>query len=283
MCAAGKGANTAGSASAQARSALRRAKLLPLRVLSRDQGAAGRGLGISNTSTGSGLVSTRWNAEPLATVATQSVADALRQCASVSDGLTSAEAEARLAQYGANEVAAQRPLRWPTRLLRAVRNPLVILLSVLATISLATGDIRSTVVMVTMVVLGVALRFTQEARADRAAAALRAMIHVTATAIRDGTPREIPLSRIVPGDVVLLAAGDMVPGDARVLAAKDLFVNQSSLTGESFQSRRRTSQRLRRPQHSLSAPTWCFWERACRAAPPRRSSSRRARARYSAV
>ncbi len=168
------------------------------------------------------------------TAADESVAEVLRQCASVADGLTSTEAGVRLARYGANEVAAQRPMRWPTRLLRAVRNPLVILLSALAALSLATGDIRSAVVMVVMVVLGVALRFTQEARADRAAAALRAMIHVTATAIRDGTPREIPLSEIVPGDVVLLAAGDMVPGDARALAAKDLFVNQSSLTGESF-------------------------------------------------
>ncbi len=181
-----------------------------------------------------GLVSRRRKPAPLIGAAGESVADVLRRCASVADGLTSTEAEVRLARYGANEVATQRPMRWPTRLLRAVRNPLVILLSVLAGISLATGDIRSTVVMVAMVVLGVALRFTQEARADRAAAALRAMIHVTATAIRDGAPREIPLSGIVPGNVVLLAAGDMIPGDARVLAAKDLFVNQASLTGESF-------------------------------------------------
>ena len=160
--------------------------------------------------------------------------EALRQCASGSDGLTTEEADRRLEQYGPNEIAAQRPLRWPTRLLRALRNPLVILLSVLAFISLATGDIRSAGVMAAMVALGVGLRFTQESRADRAAAALRAMIHVTAAVIRDGHAQEIPLSGIVPGDLVLLAAGDMVPGDARVLAAKDLFCSQASLTGESL-------------------------------------------------
>jgi Mg2+-importing ATPase len=88
--------------------------------------------------------------------------------------------------------------------------------------------------MALMVVLGVSLRFVQEARADSAAKKLRAMIKVTATAIRDGTPREIPLADLVPGDVVNLAAGDMIPADVRLLSAKDLFVVQGTLTGESM-------------------------------------------------
>ena len=85
-----------------------------------------------------------------------------------------------------------------------------------------------------MVVLGVVLRFVQEARADTAAAKLKAMIKVTATVVRDGQPREMPLAQIVPGDVVKLAAGDMIPADVRVMSCKDLFVIQSSLTGESL-------------------------------------------------
>ena len=67
-----------------------------------------------------------------------------------------------------------------------------------------------------MVVLGVVLRFVQEARADDAAAKLKAMISVTATVIRDGQPREVPLGQLVPGDVVHLAAGDMIPADLRL-------------------------------------------------------------------
>ncbi len=88
--------------------------------------------------------------------------------------------------------------------------------------------------MAGMVVLSVALRFFQEARADAAAAKLKAMIHVTATVVRDGKSTELPLRELVPGDIVKLSAGDMIPGDVRVISAKDLFVSQGSLTGESF-------------------------------------------------
>ena len=88
--------------------------------------------------------------------------------------------------------------------------------------------------MAAMVVLSVALRFIQEARADAAAAKLKAMIHVTATVLRDGTPQERPLRDLVPGDIIRLSAGDMIPGDLRVFASKDLFVTQGSLTGESL-------------------------------------------------
>ena len=88
--------------------------------------------------------------------------------------------------------------------------------------------------MAGMVVLSVALRFVQEARADAAAAKLKAMIHVTATVIRDGGAKEMPLRDLVPGDIIKLSAGDMIPGDVRVLTSKDLFVSQGSLTGESF-------------------------------------------------
>jgi Mg2+-importing ATPase len=85
-----------------------------------------------------------------------------------------------------------------------------------------------------MVLIGVTLRFSQEARADAAAAKLKAMIHVTATVMRDGEARELPLRDLVPGDIVKLSAGDMIPADVRVFASKDLFVSQGSLTGESL-------------------------------------------------
>ena len=135
---------------------------------------------------------------------------------------------------GPNEVAQEHRQGWPIRLLKIIRNPLVILLATLSAISFATGDARAGTVMAAMVALSVALRFIQEARADAAAAKLKAMIHVTATVIRDGAAREIPLRDLVPGDMIKLSAGDMIPGDVRVLSAKDLFVSQGSLTGESL-------------------------------------------------
>ena len=150
------------------------------------------------------------------------------------DGLSTAEAERRSREYGPNVVAREE--RHPhLRLLgKAAINPLVILLLVLATASFLTGDFRAGSVMLLMVVLGVVLRFVQEARADSAAAKLRAMISVHATVRRDGMAREEPIGNLVPGDVVELAAGDMIPADVRLISCKDLFLTQASLTGESF-------------------------------------------------
>jgi len=149
-------------------------------------------------------------------------------------GLTEAEAEERLAKYGPNEVAAEKHQGWLYRIYVAARNPLVILLTVLAILSFATDDIPGGTVMLLMVVLGIMLRFIQETRADNAAAKLKAMISVTATVVRDGQSKEIALQQLVPGDVVKLCAGDMIPGDVRLISAKDLFIIQATLTGESM-------------------------------------------------
>lgn len=136
--------------------------------------------------------------------------------------------------YGPNVVAGEIRHGRLKILGKALLNPLVVLLSLLATVSLLTGDVRAASVMSVMVVLGVVLRFVQEARADTAAAKLKAMISVTATVLRDGQTRELPVSQLVPGDIVRLSAGDMIPADVRVISSKDLFVIQASLTGESF-------------------------------------------------
>ena len=149
-------------------------------------------------------------------------------------GLTEAEAQQRSRETGPNEVTQERREGWLLRLLKIIRNPLVILLSGLSAVSFITGDAPAGGVMAGMVVLSVALRFFQEARADAAAAKLKAMIHVTATVTRDGETKEMPLRDLVAGDVIKLSAGDMIPGDVRIISCKDLFVNQGSLTGESL-------------------------------------------------
>src|SRR5260370_26063713 len=147
-------------------------------------------------------------------------------------GLTQTEAEERLVRHGLNVVAQEKEHGWMWRLLMATRNPLVILLTVLAAVSLATGDIRAATVMALMVLLGLTLRFVQELRADNAAAKLKAMISVTATAIRDGKPKELPLKELAPGDVIKLSAGDIIPADVRSLPSNDLLIIQATLTCE---------------------------------------------------
>ncbi len=149
-------------------------------------------------------------------------------------GLSQEEIEKRLDEHGANEVAQEKKHGAWSRFIDSIRNPLVILLSALAAVAFATGEITSGVVMMTMVVMGVTLRFIQESRADRAAAALKAMIKVTTAVLRDGQEVEIPLKEVVPGDIVKLAAGDMIPADVRIVSSKDLFIIQASLTGESM-------------------------------------------------
>lgn len=150
------------------------------------------------------------------------------------DGLTDDEAEKRRLEYGPNVLARDRRAGIVTLLVHALLNPLVLLLTVLAGVSFATGDARAGSMMLSMIALGAGLRLVQEARADDAAAKLKAMISVKAAVIRGGRTGEIPVSELVPGDVVVLTAGDMIPADVRLLTAKDLFVNQASLTGESF-------------------------------------------------
>lgn len=159
--------------------------------------------------------------------------EVLRNLITSASGLTQTEAEERARTSGPNEIARERKQGWPVRILKIMRNPLVILLTILSAISFFTGDPRAGSVMATMVALSAGLRFWQEARADGAAEKLRAMIHVTATVVRSAVAREIPLRDLVPGDCVKLAAGDMIPGDLRLLSAKDLFISQGSLTGES--------------------------------------------------
>jgi P-type Mg2+ transporter len=158
----------------------------------------------------------------------------LATCIPFFEGFTQSEAEKRARMGGPNEVAPEHRQGWVLRLLKIIRNPLVILLAVLSMISFATGDARAGIVMAGMVVLSVALRFWQEARADAAATKLKAMIHVTATVLRDGNAREMRLRDLVAGDIIKLSAGDMIPGDVRVISSKDLFVSQGTLTGESL-------------------------------------------------
>jgi Mg2+-importing ATPase len=173
------------------------------------------------------------------------------------DGLSKVEAEARLLRVGPNEVEHEKPLPWWRHLWQCYTNPFNLLLTVLALVSYLTDDDKATLVISTMVVLATVLRFWQEGRSSRAAERLKALVSNKATVIRRdlGTEAaeiaatyfeatlhsqrpaariELPIQQLVPGDHILLSAGDMIPADCRVMAAKDLFVSQSAMTGESL-------------------------------------------------
>jgi Mg2+-importing ATPase len=174
------------------------------------------------------------------------------------DGLSQSEADSRLKKYGPNESAREKRQSGLMRLLGNVKNPLVILLTALGVISFLTGDMRATVVIFVMVLLGVVLRFYQEMRADNAAEKLKAMVSNTATLVRGGKESEVPLKMLVPGDIIQLAAGDLVPADVRVLLAKDLFLNQSALTGESLPVEKKAASVSADIQNPLELPNICF-------------------------
>ena len=162
------------------------------------------------------------------------IADVLKGLDSRPEGLSEDEAARRLNKYGSNESARAKRKSGLMRFLGNIKNPLVLLLLALGTVSYFTGDLRATVVIFLMVILGVVLRFFQEMRADHAAEKLQAMVSNTATLVRGGKDAEVPLKLLVPGDIIRLAAGDMVPADVRIISAKDLFLNQAALTGEAL-------------------------------------------------
>jgi Mg2+-importing ATPase len=173
-------------------------------------------------------------------------------------GLSVMEAEARVKRDGLNEIAREKHQSPLMRLWDNIRNPLVILLTGLGVLSYLTGDLRATIVIFVMVLLGIVLRFYQEMRADNAAEKLKAMVNTTATVVRDGKDVEVPLKMLVPGDVIRLAAGDMVPADARVLTAKDLFLNQAALTGESMPVEKKPTPASDEIRNPLELPNICF-------------------------
>ena len=149
-------------------------------------------------------------------------------------GLTSAEAEARLRDYGPNALDALRPLSRVGVLLNQVRSPLLLLLIFAAAASGLTGEWFDAGIVLTIVVATVAVGYSREYSAQAAADALRARVHVRTQVVRDGRVDTVDTRGIVPGDLVLLSAGCLVPADARIIEATDFFVSEAVLTGESF-------------------------------------------------
>jgi len=158
----------------------------------------------------------------------------LTQLATSSQGLDEAEAQERLKRYGANLLKPKGRTDTLTLLLSQYKSPIILLLLFAAGLSIFLADHTDALIILTIVVVSGLLSFWQERGAVNAVARLLALVQIKATVRRGGQPREIPVEQVVPGDIVLLNAGDVIPGDCLILESKDLFVDEATLTGETF-------------------------------------------------
>jgi Mg2+-importing ATPase len=160
--------------------------------------------------------------------------EALKRMEVTAAGLNEEQVEAARALHGLNDLGAKKRVGLLVELAERCRNPLVIQLLVICLVAFVMGDLRSAVVVGGMIVLSVVLAYVQEHRSSKAVDRLRAMVSANCLVLREGHEMELPISAVVPGDIVVLQAGSLIPADLRLISAKDFFVSQSSLTGESM-------------------------------------------------
>lgn len=197
-----------------------------------------------------------FDAEKVFLAATQPLAAVYGYFRTTPSGLSSDEVERRQAQYGRNEVEHERRKNPVTMFIRAFINPFIGILTLLIVVSYVLDvwmaapeekEWTTILIIATMILLSVIIRFCQDWRASRSSEALRKMVKNTCSVKRAGREvEELPIEELVPGDIVTLAAGDMIPADVRVIETKDLFVSQSSLTGESEPIEKRPDARGRK-------------------------------------
>jgi P-type Mg2+ transporter len=189
--------------------------------------------------------------------------EVLQRLGSSANGLTTEEAGTRLRSVGPNEVAHEARQTILVEIVTRSINPLNMLLLALAAASYFLGDRRAALVIAIMVLLSISLGFYQEHRSTNAAAALRRMVQNNATVRRqDGATADghtdVPIAQVVPGDIVLLSAGDMIPADVRLISAKDLFINQSALTGEAMPLEKSAQAHAGNAETPFDLPNICF-------------------------
>ncbi len=161
------------------------------------------------------------------------------QSTSADQGLTAAEAQKRLASVGPNKLDEEEKTPLWKRFFEQMADPMVIMLLVAAAISVITGFIQGepewadAVIILSVVILNSVLGVVQEAKSEQALEALQEMSAAQSKVIRDGKMSHMPSSELVPGDVVLLEAGDSVPADCRVLESASMKIEEAALTGES--------------------------------------------------
>jgi Mg2+-importing ATPase len=161
-------------------------------------------------------------------------ADLLPRLETTALGLTSSEAQQRLTSYGSNLLKPKKKSNIITLLVGQFKSPLILILVGAAILAFFLHDPTDGLIILGIVIISGLLGFWQERGAVDAVEKLLAIVEVKARVLRDGEAKETPIENVVPGDVVQLAAGDVVPGDCRILESKDLFIDEATLTGETF-------------------------------------------------
>lgn len=184
----------------------------------------------------SGIDTSKGAALVIGQSATLPLRDLLQSLHSTEAGLGAADAAALLKEVGPNRIETTRPKSLLLALAERFGNPLVLILLFAAGVSAATGDVPSFVIIAVIVLMSVVLDVTHERQALNAANSLREQVALSAKVLRDGRPTDVRAMEIVPGDVVLLAAGDLVPADCRLIEARDLYIDEALLTGEAYPS-----------------------------------------------
>lgn len=163
----------------------------------------------------------------------ETIQEVFKKLSTRENGLLNSEVEQRIAVYGSNDIREEKKATKLALLLSQLKNPLVGVLIAAALISLALGKLADTLVIIVVVSINTAIGFFQEFKAEAALQALKSMASPEAEVIRDGVEMRIKAKEIVPGDILLVDAGDKVPADARIFEAANLEIDESMLTGES--------------------------------------------------
>jgi Ca2+-transporting ATPase len=153
--------------------------------------------------------------------------------ADADSGLTKDEVARRLEQYGYNELKKEKRVSPFALFISQFKNILIVILLIAIVLSAIVGELVDAGIIAAIVVFCAVLGFTQEYRAERAVEALKKMLSPTITVLREGSEEEVPSKELVPGDILLLEAGDRVPADARLIEAHSLMCDEAPLTGES--------------------------------------------------
>ncbi|HET6515277.1 MAG TPA: cation-translocating P-type ATPase [Thermodesulfovibrionales bacterium] len=161
------------------------------------------------------------------------VTEVLQELESSSRGLSSGEAEKRLARYGLNELKEKRRKSPFVMFLDQFKDFMIFVLAVAAVVSGFIGELSDSIAIIVILLLNAVIGFAQEYRAEKAMAALKKMAALSATVIRNGTLEQVSAALLVPGDVVVLEAGKVIPSDMRLMEAAQLKTEEAALTGES--------------------------------------------------
>ncbi|MDD5360545.1 MAG: magnesium-translocating P-type ATPase [Ignavibacteria bacterium] len=163
-----------------------------------------------------------------------SASDLLKKLNVTDRGLSNEESKKRLNEYGANRLKPPNKSDVFTLLISQFKSPIILILFFATALSLALGNFVDASIILVIVLISGLLGFWQERGASDAVEKLLAIVQIKAAALRDGAEKEIPVEEIVPGDIVILNAGDIVPGDCILIESKDVFVDEAMLTGETF-------------------------------------------------